>query len=173
MIAKFALLSYSKGMKATFFVKYLLLLLILCCCPVGAESIFAQLNKLEQAVTIAVSRLDSGIEQDISGNADFARSAGRHLELALLSLDSGHLLAEDYYHLALYVIARQQANYNLALEVLEFEYKLAEFKALKSWLNKRIFQIKTLKNSANQLDRDFSIKSEFSSFRKMLKKNGA
>lgn len=160
------------SMKATCNFKYLFLLPLLFCCQINAESVFSQLDKLEQAVTIANDRLESGIEQDTSQNADFAQIAGRQLEFALLSLDAGHLLVEDYYHFALYLIARQQANYVLAMELLEFEYKLAEFKALKNWLNKRILLMHSLQGPKAGIDSKFTIRDEFASFRKMLKKLG-
>lgn len=171
-IALFYLTEYSVGMKKPLLLPLMLASLLLISSALGAETVSAQLNKLEQAVGIASSRLESGISSDENGSSDFSLQAGRQLEFALLSIDAANLLEEDYYHFALYLLARQAGHYRLAVELLSFEYQLARFSPLKKWLKQRIDQLNALASSAGGVDKNFSISAEFASFRKMLKKYG-
>ncbi|MDD3148067.1 MAG: hypothetical protein PHD82_12235 [Candidatus Riflebacteria bacterium] len=109
-----------------------------------AESYRSQLQTLEKAVIISIERLESGIELESITGKNFSEKAGRQLEFALLSLDAGHLLQEDYYHFALYVVARHFKHYLSAIELLTYELEMTGQKALKNWLNRRIEQLQKL-----------------------------
>lgn len=144
--------------------------------PVNAESIFTQLDKLEHAVEITIGRLDSGLLMDDAVKEDFALMAGRQIEFALISLDAAHLLEEDYYHLALYLLARRYCYYDLAIELLEFEVKMAQIKEVKNWLREKIREVTALKSSSGAVIMsgvNFTISEEFASLKRVLRKAGA
>lgn len=160
--------------------RFLLLILILslswCSTLSAAESIFAQLDKLENAVEIAIGRLDSGLLMEGRVKEDFALMAGRQIEFALISLDAADLLEEDYYHLALYLLARRYCYYDLAIELLEFEVKMAQIKEVRNWLREKIREVIALKSASGAVNMsgvDLKIKEEFASLKRVLRKAGA
>lgn len=144
--------------------------------PLAAESVLKQVDTLEKAVLLAALRLDSETLITELSEKDFLSQAGRQVEFALINLEAGNLLEEDYYHLALYMIARNSAKLDQALELLQYELKFAELKAVKAWLTEKIREILLLKKAIAEnrpiWDR-FDISKEFSGFKKALLKSGA
>ena len=134
-----------------------------------AESVSRQLGNLKKAVSICIERLDSNALLPAGENQDFLTTAARQLEFALLSQGKPELLEEDYYNFALYLIARHYGKYGPAIELLEYEYRLAGFKALKNWLQNRIETLGKLQKAPCPIDAGFSIENEFKSFCNMLK----
>ncbi len=142
-----------------------------------AENVVQQLRILEKAVNQCIERLDSDIYLENAGEpsgtaseSGFLELTGRQLELSLLSLDAARLLQEDYYHFSLYLIARHYKKYEIALELLRFEKKMAEFVPLKNWLQKRIDTIICLQRTTPVVDADFAIAKDFQGLIDLLKK---
>lgn len=149
-----------------------LICLILTALPAAAESVRTQLKTLETAVNITIDRLEYDIELEVSADGNFRETAGRQLQFSLLSLNAGHLLQEDYYHFALYLIARRFKQYQTAVELLNFEYEMTGLRALKNWLQQRIDLLQKLLRQPGSADGEFSIPGEFSSLRNLLKNFG-
>lgn len=157
-----------------FFLKTLLLCgVLLFMGPAGylsAESVSDQLNTIEKAVNIAVARIESGLVSDSASGEDFLSMSGRQFELAVLSLSAGHLLEEDYYNLALYMMASHFKEYDAAIKVLEFEEKQNSHRALKKWLRAKIEFTRKMKSDELEygLKKRFSIQDEFKSLKNTL-----
>jgi len=137
------------------FVAILIILL-----SVGANNATASvLNDLDQLVKVighTIDRLESGITLDQPNESDFAEIAGLQLELSALAVGRADLLEEDYYRLALSLIARHFAKYDLASNLLKLELASQKLPAAKHWLLKEIADLDELiasskKQSLSQL----------------------
>lgn len=133
-----------------------------------AESVIDQLRIIEKAVNMAVSRIETGFVADPEPG-DFKGLCGRQFELAVLSLSAEHLLEEDYYHLALYMMTTHFRLYDDAIEILELELDLARHRPVKKWLKTRIARLREVKKSGKPAPaKQFSITEEFKSLRQTL-----
>ncbi len=142
-------------------------------CPVVsifAESVSDQLKIIEKAVHIAVSRIESGLVAEPAPGEEFLAMSGRQFELAALSLSAAHLLEEDYYNLALFMMASHFKKYDAAIKVLEYEFKQTSHRGLKKWLSDKIESTRKNKSESVEMTikKVFSIEEEFRSLRKSL-----
>lgn len=115
-----------------------------------AASVLRDLNQLELLVSHTIERLESGITLDQQPEPDFSRRAGLQFELSALAAGRPDLLEEDYYHLALSLIARHFAEYDLAHRLLQLELAAQKLDTTRHWLIKEISEIEKLQAATKE-----------------------
>jgi len=151
--------------------KIIFWLLLLCCLSLesAAETVIDQLRIVEKAVVTAVARIESGLLTEQSPGENFQEKCGRQFEFAMLNAAAGHLLEEDYYNLALYMMAAHFKQHLDAIKVLEYELNMARHRPVKKWLSSRIERLREIQKANNQTPaKKFSIVEEFKSLRQSL-----
>lgn len=107
----------------------------------SAGSILRDLDCLELVIEQTIKRLESDIEFDHEPSGDLVSRAGRQLELSALATGRPELLEEDYYNLALSLIAGHFGDYTTACQLLRNELKIQTIDATSRWLRKEISKL--------------------------------
>ncbi|EKD84197.1 MAG: hypothetical protein ACD_39C00187G0002 [uncultured bacterium] len=113
-------------------------------------SILRDLTCLEQVIEQTIRRLESDIEFDSKSSDDLVSRASLQLELSALAAGRPDLLEEDYYHLALSLIAEHFGEYATACQLLRKEMKAQTLSAARDWLRKEITELENILKVTSQ-----------------------
>jgi len=109
-----------------------------------ADSILRDLDRLELVIEQTIKRLESDIELDREPSSDLVSRVGRQFELSALAAGRADLLEEDYYNLALSLIAGHFGDYSTACQLLRDEMRLQTFRVAREWMRKEISKLEEM-----------------------------
>lgn len=128
-------------------------------------SVLEDIDCIQEAIEMAIERIDSEIKLEPIQNIDFAVEASAQLEIALICFESAELLEEDYFNLGLYCIAHHYKYFDLASEVLSKELNQQPPSSVRQWLEEQLLQIEQMKNGDSF---KFSYKASLGNLKKLI-----
>lgn len=100
-------------------------------------------KRFEKTVNIAINRINFILSADNTEAPNMNTLIIRHVELAAIANECICQNEEDFYNLAIYLVASHFGQTKLALEVLKHELEVTNYSPLERWLRLRVAELES------------------------------